>query len=534
MQRGAARQKLQQIEDLFEARWTAAVAISAASASRLAASSSSAAAVSTLEVEDSADAATPICPLEEHPQSLRALASEMLASWFVSNNSKAFMVLRRCAPVTQLPIPPVVPVTGPQPTASSVTPAITAAGVSTYTTDLVTAAARYTAALAALPATTYTVSSSSSSSIPIVSSVVSVIDPSALGVPAAVETTLADWGVWSSREDATTVMAAQEFGWPSGERRVLRWEIFFRQGVDKSSAPFHRSVFNGKVFLRRIKEIATVLRIPLEASKPVEVVAPILKVRAKVAVKLNSLVLKALQRWGYPRKLYEELRVIIAEDTAEDGEAGDEGVSRQSYLLTWPTFAAHCGFKEGAEDPEGPGVSVGAVEEIVTAMVGVKGTSSGADAVAIAGEGAVEGEAGGEAVEGLLVGLNLRVIEASVEKADLLHKLRMTLACHTDKELLQCFKVSEMFPSRSYVLRVFSHKGTSGVTLTLYVNFLANIIRLALAYMPFICSVVLRGIAREPVLPYQPAGGTCRCPPGKRFRVIDFNICASLSFLCHF
>ena len=40
-QRGAARQKLQQIEDLFEARYAAATAISAASATRSAVTSNS-------------------------------------------------------------------------------------------------------------------------------------------------------------------------------------------------------------------------------------------------------------------------------------------------------------------------------------------------------------------------------------------------------------------------------------------------------------------------------------------------------------
>ena len=38
-------------------------------------------------------------------------------------------------------------------------------------------------------------------------------------------------------------------------------------------------------------------------------------------------------------------------------------------------------------------------------------------------------------------GLSLRMVESAFEKSDILHKVRMTLACHTDAELVNCFKV---------------------------------------------------------------------------------------------
>jgi hypothetical protein len=40
-----------------------------------------------------------------------------------------------------------------------------------------------------------------------------------------------------------------------------------------------------------------------------------------------------------------------------------------------------------------------------------------------------------------LAGLNVKVIDQMMEKADLMHKIRMTLVCHSEADLINCFKV---------------------------------------------------------------------------------------------
>lgn len=40
-----------------------------------------------------------------------------------------------------------------------------------------------------------------------------------------------------------------------------------------------------------------------------------------------------------------------------------------------------------------------------------------------------------------MAGLNVKVIDQMMEKADLMHKIRMTLVCHSEADLINCFKV---------------------------------------------------------------------------------------------
>ena len=61
---------------------------------------------------------------------------------------------------------------------------------------------------------------------------------------------------------------------------------------------------------------------------------------------------------------------------------------------------------------------------------------------------------------GLFADLKVRVIEQTIDKSDLLHWLRMTLAYHMDEEITQCFYVKLyrflLFLSLAFFLFYFS------------------------------------------------------------------------------
>ena len=276
------------------------------------------------------------------------------------------------------------------------------------------------------------------------------------------------------------ILAAQEIGWPQGEKKSQKWEEFIKSNKDDNDLPYHSSMLNAKIYLKRFKEIVNALRFIIIKPNPIEMPLPIIpKIKPKMIVKLNVMVIRAIQRWGYPRKVYEILSIILKQEKIDinNGKVAtgkgeevkelideDKLVDRSSYLLTWDTFASHCNTKdEKSENVLESDVSVSKIKEIVTAMTNTKNIgcvstsntvsdntalrqSLGSELTA-GGVGQKDGElrgetGGGEAVkEGLLADLNVRVIEQTIEKSEYLHRLRMTLACHTEAEMLLCFKV---------------------------------------------------------------------------------------------
>ena len=301
--------------------------------------------------------------------------------------------------------------------------------------------------------------------------------------------TISDYAVWGAKEDALVILAAQEIGWPVGERRVSQWEELFKSYRGKNDLPYHYTVLSGRIYVRRLKEITNILRVsPVEAVKVIETVAPqIQKIKQKIAPKLNTFVLKTIMKYGYPRKIYEELSVILNREKAEIDMINvdknkEKEVDKSSYLLMWPAFATLCSVRDDKSEGEiETPCTVQEVQEIVYAMINVKsnnGTNgthgkdgkdgkesnngnnsigntikNGKDLKELKDgkdgkdglEVTVESEGGGEAVtEGLLAGLNIRVIDVWI-KSDIMHRLRMTLACHSDAELISCFKVMKLY-----------------------------------------------------------------------------------------
>ena len=482
--------------------------------------------VADLECEDEKRVAIIPVSVPAHIQSVRCLAHELLSTAITSNNNLAFKLLRNTAPI---PILPVQPAEQQLQVAQSVAALLLSTNVSlseaTYRANLLaargiapvtvisnnstgtgtgTGTEVITGAMNSLPISHSAVlsfthgfsSSGVETSDPNSKSTMSVLNNVTIkdandqtiaandknGAPAVSRiATVSDFASWSGREDAMLILAAQEVGWPQGERKVSKWEELIRKSRNENDLPYLPAMLSGKIFLKRLREVANALRFVPVQPKITEIPVSIVpKVKAKVIVKLNVMVLRAIQRWGYPRKIYDELsKILESQREANDIEKVDVLIpvdrenargqqmvlDRSSYLLSWEVFANYCGMKDERteNDPEGS-ASLSRIQEIVAAMINAKGTGSGNDSsssssinssssgsstlpVLSAGSGFTDGVAegtggGGEAVaDGLLAGLNVRVIEQTIEKSDLLHRLRMTLACHTDEEITHCFKV---------------------------------------------------------------------------------------------
>ena len=187
---------------------------------------------------------------------------------------------------------------------------------------------------------------------------------------------------WTSEQDALTVFAAYKNGWPSGEQRIHQFEEYFRlnnflldsensllknvhsnsDGREKSTdegviqkmdatrdntkcLQVYPSLLSGRIFVKRMKDISAALRTIPEPEMPIvagyTAVPPVGRPKNKSALRLSTVVLRAVLRWGRPRDFYDDLGAMLKrEKSSKDavidaGGEGDKEVCRSAFLFYW-------------------------------------------------------------------------------------------------------------------------------------------------------------------------------------------------------
>jgi len=166
---------------------------------------------------------------------------------------------------------------------------------------------------------------------------------------------------WGPQQDAWLAFAACEVGVPEGKKRVERWEEHYAQ-VFPALAPSSASAvefYGARTLAKRLHDLAAAVRFVPQAEKKAKEVkkkekeppseaqleaqrAKQAKASATARAKLNTNVLKALQRLGRPRAVYAELLAAAHDNPARLAQL-------QSALLSWDDFAlAACAAGNGS------------------------------------------------------------------------------------------------------------------------------------------------------------------------------------------
>lgn len=254
---------------------------------------------------------------------------------------------------------------------------------------------------------------------------------------------------WSEENDIHLLRCIAQVGWPEGKRKQSQIvQMLNEAGIESSF------VTDGKFLVKRTKELAMTLR--GESKEPIgkkmdkkKLEEAANKAEAKAEAKSKKLVksvLSAIQKLGRPRSNYDALATKLQQQHSANTDAVDATVNiddRSKYLITWETLAQEVGATSEDE--------ISKVKEIANAIVEARkvmntATPSVSSSSIVQPDSSIPSQANptitplsdsSEISTGLLAGLTNKAIEACCEKADIMHNLRLILACNEESLLFQ-------------------------------------------------------------------------------------------------